>query len=327
MKFFEGLHIDNHPGDQPENSYRDAKNMVIYRRQGAVTNELGTEQVDALPVGYKPIGKIVLPNNQVVVFLSGAGGASEIGILKGSTYETILNTPDLNFSPDYPIVGTYRISKGEKISDDLPTITDAVVNAILVDDSFQIDITEGPGSVTMGNLLGELHAEGSTLVGGSITVGVLEGWAHAEGTTGVSGSVTVGELNGSAHAEGEADIKQSVNVAPLSSTAHAEGSTTITGSSLAAPKNLSACNLFNFSASINWDGVPNAVSYQLERAENIVGPWAVIYNDIATNYGDTLPASNPTKTYYYRVSAIDTFGNAGQQSLNISLQFNNLSSC
>ena len=108
MRFFQGLHQDNHPADQPENTYRDARNIALSKQRGAVTNESGTTLLAQFPEGLFPIGRIILPDDSIIVFLCG-GGNSEIGRIQQNTYTTILNDPALNFHPNYPITGTYRI--------------------------------------------------------------------------------------------------------------------------------------------------------------------------------------------------------------------------
>lgn len=108
LKFFEGLHTDHHPADQPEGTYRDAKNAVIYTKRGAVKNEHGNKLLDSLPAGYTLIGYIVLPDDVIVTF-STDNENSEIGAILNDSYIQILNDPDLNFSTEYPITGTYRV--------------------------------------------------------------------------------------------------------------------------------------------------------------------------------------------------------------------------
>lgn len=309
MKFFQGLHIDNFPGDQPENTYRDAKNIVIYKKQGAVNNELGTEQLAALPAGYVPIGKIVLPSNQVVVFLAGEEGDSEIGLLKNSEYSTVLNHADLNFDPAYPIVGTFRILSSEKESDELPGISDTAEQDVQIGDTYNITISEGGTSVVVGELQGEAHAEGFALVSGTVTVQPLQGEAHAEGTVEISLSgisYTVGPLEGWADAEGGADVG---------------------GIQIPAPVNLQACNNFNFHASIYWDPVPDAVSYILQRSTNPYTGFQTIYTGSNPFYGDSFVTSSPSTYYYYRVRAVDSFGGESDNSQIIEVQFNTLASC
>ena len=110
MKFFKGLHRDNHPADQPEGTYRDARNIVLNEQRGAVSNEEGNEFTSSLPAGYHPIGKVNVPDGRIVLFLSNGIGGSEIGELGISgKYRTLLNDPQLNFSLDYPVQATIRM--------------------------------------------------------------------------------------------------------------------------------------------------------------------------------------------------------------------------
>lgn len=111
MKFFKGLHKDNHPLDQPEGTYRDARNIVINEQRGAVSNEEGNKFTTSLPAGYRPIGKVNVPDGRIILFLSNGEGGSEIGELGiGGGYRTLKNDPRLNFSLDFPIQAVVRLA-------------------------------------------------------------------------------------------------------------------------------------------------------------------------------------------------------------------------
>jgi hypothetical protein len=139
-RFLKGLFKDTAHIDQPESSWRYAKNVIINNKKGSLSNEGGTElsghlgetsitgsQVD------KVIGKIEVNDNKVILFIKDivapTNARSEIGIWENGTY-TILYNPnvadnelDLNFQEDYPIEGTFKIdSKGDLViyfTDDL----------------------------------------------------------------------------------------------------------------------------------------------------------------------------------------------------------------
>ena len=111
MKIFKGLHRDNHPSDQPEGTYRNARNIVVSRRRGAISNEEGTTDTSYLPEGYSQIGRIPLPDGRIVVFSADGSGGSEVGIIeKDDKYYTLANDPRFNFSLQYPIEGIARIA-------------------------------------------------------------------------------------------------------------------------------------------------------------------------------------------------------------------------
>ncbi|MEX0598489.1 MAG: hypothetical protein WD512_18550, partial [Candidatus Paceibacterota bacterium] len=103
MKRLKGIYKNCHPLDQPEGTYRDALNISIDEYLGAVVNEKGTTLIDNLPVNYIVLGNIVLPNDDIVIFSTGAN--DEIGLFNGSVYTTLVND-DLNFNQNNSIHGS-----------------------------------------------------------------------------------------------------------------------------------------------------------------------------------------------------------------------------
>ena len=145
-RFLKGLFKDTGNIDQPEGTWRHARNMILNETDGAVSNEGGVKRKGTLPGGftsqdYKVIGTIEVNDNRVILFLADVvtsttpttAPRSEIGIWEAGEYTTLLNLPitagsgkptnDLNFRESYPIEGTFKInSKGELIiywTDDL----------------------------------------------------------------------------------------------------------------------------------------------------------------------------------------------------------------
>jgi hypothetical protein len=124
MKFFKGLHTDNHPSDQPESSYRGARNVVLKEEEQVLINEAGHIATSFLPDGYKPIGYTVLPDGEIIVFSASAGGNSEIGVIwSDKKYYTLINDSRLNFSVDHPIDAIAKLST-------LRQVTGAVVSSL-----------------------------------------------------------------------------------------------------------------------------------------------------------------------------------------------------
>ena len=139
-RFIKGLFKDTAHIDQPEGTWRYAKNAIVNNKKGSLSNEGGTELAGHL--GQNPttgaqndkvIGKIEVNDNKVVLFIKDVVNTvnprSEIGIWENDTY-TILYNPDvvatgidLNFQENYPIEGTFKIdSKGDLVvyfTDDL----------------------------------------------------------------------------------------------------------------------------------------------------------------------------------------------------------------
>ena len=139
-RFIKGLFKDTAHIDQPEGTWRYAKNAIVNNKKGSISNEGGTELAGHLGnnqfVGAQNdlvIGKIEVNNNRVILFVKEIDivgyKRSEIGIWKDNVY-TILYNPnvastglDLNFSEEHPIEGTFKIdSKGDLViyfTDDL----------------------------------------------------------------------------------------------------------------------------------------------------------------------------------------------------------------
>ena len=157
-RFLKGLFKDTGYIDQPEGTWRHAKNMILNEKTGSISNEGGTElsgylgsrASDTNPSNTgdqesKVIGKIEISENRTILFLvnitnslaiNSAPSRSEIGMWQNDRYYPIFNpvlgtvaTPDLyisndlGFNLDYPIEGTFKIdSKGDLIiywTDDL----------------------------------------------------------------------------------------------------------------------------------------------------------------------------------------------------------------
>ncbi len=79
LKFLKGMFKDSGRLDQPENTYRDALNLIIDEKKNLVANEYGTEYIgnlvytyyefgDPVDVQLSPIGTIKLDDNSLIVF-------------------------------------------------------------------------------------------------------------------------------------------------------------------------------------------------------------------------------------------------------------------
>tara|TARA_R110002012_G_scaffold1863_8_gene8992 strand:- start:27937 stop:33345 length:5409 start_codon:yes stop_codon:yes gene_type:complete len=139
-KFNKGINRDTDPIDQPDGSWRYAKNIIIEPNSGAIQFERGTEWIINIagaynPItstvaptpGYQAIGNIVLQDDRVVIFSVfpdttnpwTTPGTSEVGIFDPTTsvYTTVYNDyaqipanqKPLNFRKEYPIQGEYKI--------------------------------------------------------------------------------------------------------------------------------------------------------------------------------------------------------------------------
>lgn len=122
-KLTKGLRRDERPNDQPEGSWRDAKNILVYKQFGAQSVEDGVlditptaKIVSGITYTNFPVNKIVIgtivTNLETVYFFGGTGlYDSEIGLVnKDGNYRTIIKDDItahiLNFNINYPIKGT-----------------------------------------------------------------------------------------------------------------------------------------------------------------------------------------------------------------------------
>ena len=67
-KYIKGLNKDTAPVDQPEGSYRYAKNMLSNETAGALSNEPGNIVLTAIATGHRVIGSIEVTDDTVVLF-------------------------------------------------------------------------------------------------------------------------------------------------------------------------------------------------------------------------------------------------------------------
>ena len=140
-RFVKGLFKDTSHMDQPKNTWRYAKNMLMTNKEGSISNEGGTElsgnlgdHPDHGAQKDKVIGAIEVNDDRVILFIIGTDqtsiNRSEIGIWDNGTYTRIFNPNinaypkhTLNFQTSNPIEGTFKIDpKGDLIvywTDDL----------------------------------------------------------------------------------------------------------------------------------------------------------------------------------------------------------------
>lgn len=122
-KYVKGLIKDTGHVDQPEGSYRYAKNAIVSKTKGAIGNEHGNSSIAAIDTDAVVLGSIEITDDSVVLFavIPATDIADAISIIylldSLNTVTTVLRTDntvtevdfDLKFSRDYPIEGTYKI--------------------------------------------------------------------------------------------------------------------------------------------------------------------------------------------------------------------------
>jgi hypothetical protein len=139
-RFVKGLFKDTGHIDQPEGSWRHARNMVINSTDGAVSNEAGNFMRGHLgsnsTIGAqndKVIGTVEVSEDRTIFFVTDVVNSiprSEIGIYEDGIYTILFNPSivlnpqnDLNFKESNPIEGTFKVdSKGDLVvywTDDL----------------------------------------------------------------------------------------------------------------------------------------------------------------------------------------------------------------
>lgn len=109
-----GLRTDPLPIDQPKESARFVLNGALDSPDGDVLNyqnELGTSTSYALAEGFQVIGKVNIPDNNVVLF-STDNTESEIGIFKNGDYTALVSNTCLGFSTSHLITGEFKLLNG-----------------------------------------------------------------------------------------------------------------------------------------------------------------------------------------------------------------------
>lgn len=110
MKPSKGLFTDCVEQDQPEGTYRFAKNITDSNLQGVIENEDGFVELIGTAAPYNVVG--IIPVQEEFVVFSTDNIDSEIGLIVRTNdtinYTTIYNDPDLNFNTSSPIKGEFR---------------------------------------------------------------------------------------------------------------------------------------------------------------------------------------------------------------------------
>ena len=65
MKLDKGLYKDTHAIDQLEGTYQNARNILVNKIHGAVTNELGFDKIHTLT--RKIIGSIPVTDDEIII--------------------------------------------------------------------------------------------------------------------------------------------------------------------------------------------------------------------------------------------------------------------
>jgi len=141
-RFVKGLFKDTSHMDQPKNTWRYARNLVMTNKEGSISNEGGTElsgHLGTAPHGAQHdriVGAIESKDDKVILFIINVNPAvgvvnrSEIGVWDNGVYTTLFNPNialypkhTLNFNTSNLIEGTFKVDpKGDLIvywTDDL----------------------------------------------------------------------------------------------------------------------------------------------------------------------------------------------------------------
>ena len=130
-RFLKGLFKDTAHIDQPEGTWRYARNAILNEKKGSISNEGGTSITDNIPNLDTVIGIVEVTNDKAIIFYVDVLGHSIIGKWEDGLFQkvyfpnigTFQDQVDLKFNKNYPIEGTFNISpKGELLvywTDDL----------------------------------------------------------------------------------------------------------------------------------------------------------------------------------------------------------------
>lgn len=127
-KLLKGLRKDERPLDQPNGTWRGAKNKVVYNQFESISDEDGVLDITPIangnylnfPTGKIVIGTIVTNIETIYFFASTNPGQSEIGVVdKNNNYLPILkdslSISILNFNVNYPVKGTFEYKYNDEL--------------------------------------------------------------------------------------------------------------------------------------------------------------------------------------------------------------------
>lgn len=127
MKRIKGLNNQVNPTDQPQGTYRHAKNAVINTDKLAIESELGHTLFSKPDIDGTIVGNVVLDDGRIVIFLdqgksTGTGSLnSEIGLYNPQTaaYSTVFSDQicieKLNFKAEQQIEAEYKIDATDTV--------------------------------------------------------------------------------------------------------------------------------------------------------------------------------------------------------------------
>tara|TARA_R110002012_G_scaffold80848_5_gene204845 strand:+ start:1891 stop:7332 length:5442 start_codon:yes stop_codon:yes gene_type:complete len=130
-RFLKGLFKDTAHIDQPEGSWRYARNVILNEKKGSLSNEGGNQILGLIPDLDIVIGAVEITNDKAIIFYIDIQGVSIIGKWEDGIFQVVYR-PDipvygdkvnLKFNKNYPIEGTFNINpEGELLvywTDDL----------------------------------------------------------------------------------------------------------------------------------------------------------------------------------------------------------------
>lgn len=179
-----GLHTDARPEDQPQGTYRYAKNIVINKDLQAVVSEMGTTEVDEIGAGYTIIGQRVM-HDDTLILISTNGTTTLIGRLSAGTYTNDFTSNALNTSVQFPITDLeYWInSQNETViyftDDNNPPRFLNLDQASLTTDVNYMNVFPYVGTVPEFNIT-SISENGGNLASGSYYLAVA--YVHQDGT-------------------------------------------------------------------------------------------------------------------------------------------------
>ena len=113
MKLTKGLYTDSSPQDQPQGSYRFAKNILLTNTRQGIENEPGFTSLGTL-APYTVIGMFAIEEDILVFSTNNTN--SEIGIISNNVYSAVYNAADMGLNTSNPVQAEYyRDYKSERI--------------------------------------------------------------------------------------------------------------------------------------------------------------------------------------------------------------------
>ena len=90
-RFIKGLFKDTAHIDQPEGTWRYARNSIVNEKKGSISNEDGNSNLASIADGDTVIGIVEVTEDQAIIFYLDQSNHSRIGIFENDVFDILLD--------------------------------------------------------------------------------------------------------------------------------------------------------------------------------------------------------------------------------------------